>query len=39
MVDEVVGERNVRLLVFYGAVYLAVICLQGGLQYLLNIVS
>jgi ABC-type bacteriocin/lantibiotic exporter with double-glycine peptidase domain len=39
IVDEAVGERNVTLLAGYGAVYLAVICVQGGLKYLLNIVK
>jgi ABC-type multidrug transport system fused ATPase/permease subunit len=37
--NEALSERNLKLLVFLGGVYFAVVCAQGALKYLLNMVN
>src|SRR5437016_123466 len=39
IVDYALGERNLGLLALLGAAYFAVICLQGALKYLLNMIK
>ena len=39
IVDNALPGKNVKLLMILGGIYLAVICLQGGLKYLLNMLK
>jgi ABC-type multidrug transport system fused ATPase/permease subunit len=39
IVDHALSERNLGLLALLGGIYFAIICLQGGLKYLLNMVK